>query len=266
MKREPLYIEWAPKVNRRSGLMIQISSVKNILKSKDPGFRSVYMFPESAAKEIRDSGESRGFKKYPLFSDRLFIDLDNGYKDVAKVQEFLEENSYSYKLYSSGGKGYHFEIETSMLKDCDVPASQLAFVQTLGIQVDESIYRPNSIISLPGRIHPKTGNRKELVKDFRGFNLLEIEPVVQELVLPTVCLDQDLDNFEIGLTQLQTYLNRQPKLGRRHEAIWSTAKNFADAGMSYEATLELLSMVNDSWENPKDDEELERAVSQAFGL
>jgi hypothetical protein len=46
--------------------------------------------------------------------------------------------------------------------------------------------------------------------------------------------------------------------------LWKTARSLADAGLSEDATLELLEAINDQWESPKEQEEIERAVSEAY--
>lgn len=56
-----------------------------------------------------------------------------------------------------------------------------------------------------------------------------------------------------------------PAQGNRHTSAWSLASQLARAGLSYETTLELVQATNATWPTPKPEDEIERAVMQAYG-
>lgn len=260
------YLEWASKPYTRHGTMVPVTALPRILRQYNPGYRSVYMFDENAAMEIRDKRNSKGFKQYPVHSDTLFIDLDDGDTHLAAMEQAVNDFGVGYEVWESGGKGYHLVIPTELQSGQNVPYSQEVFVQQLGVPVDTSLYRHNSLISLPGRVHPETKRKKKLVKAREGDRKLQIEqkdppPSTKLPVSPSF---KDEDELAIGLTQLLSILHVEPKPGNRHRTIWSTALNFADAGISMETATELIMTVNELWQKPKSHEEVMRAIRQAF--
>jgi len=260
-----LYREWTKKPEHRRGTMLPESQIKLLLKSSDPGYESVYAFDEDAAKTIIESKSSAGMARFPVYTRSLIMDLDNGPDQLALAEVKLAELGLGYDVWFSGSKGYHIVLTLDTLcSGRNVPYSQRKWVEGISVGADLSLYQHGRILSLPGRIHPKTGKRKEKVKTVAG-KLLTLQ-----LTDPPNGVSFDfkpsggMGELEAGLWKAIQALANAPTPGNRHTALWSTALHFADAGVSYEATLELMHKVNESWLTPKTAAEVEAAISQAF--
>jgi hypothetical protein len=254
-----VFLEYAEQPYLRSGDVRPASEFADL-----QGFRSVYGFAEEDATEIIRLKSSKDFKRFSQFSDCLFLDLDDGDVSVNAVRGWLKKEGLEFSLYKSGSKGFHFHIPCVPKFSPDVAWSQRKLVEGLGLPVDVSLYRPNSLIRLPGTIHRKTGLPKELVDSSSGHTLdydlvEEPESRLQDFSLG------DVSDFETTLLSLATYLANPPSSGNRHMTLWSHAERLRRQGLAYETVLDLLQGVNSSWgQNAKPRPEVERAVNQAF--
>jgi hypothetical protein len=261
-----LYREWTLKPEHRRGSMLLQSQIDLICKgSGDSGYASVYAFDENAAKEIIASKSSAGLARYEVYTDVLVMDLDGGDELKQQATSILDALGLAYTVWFSGSKGYHVVIPLDRLYYSKIlPYSQRVWVEKQGIKADLSLYQHGRILSLPGRVHPKTGKRKELVEVAKGSTLtLELVDPPKEFQVDFKPLG-GLSEFEAGLWKMLQSLGDEPSKGNRHTRLWSTAQHFADAGVSYETSLELMHKVNESWVLAKDAEGVELAVSQAY--
>lgn len=244
--------------------MLPLSVLKQMLKAPDPGYATVYMFDENAAQAILLDRHSSGFGRYPVYTEELVMDLDGGEEQLKLAEAALKAKKLGYTVWFSGGKGYHIYIKlTKMVSGKDVPYSQKKYVEALGIGADLSLYQHGRIISLPGRVHPKTKQKKRKVKEIVGA-MLELPMLIAPEQVFTFNGNGGLNEFEAALWKILTLLNDEPSPGNRHTQLWSTALHLADAGFSYDTALELMTEVNDKWKNPKDPAEVEMAVKQAY--
>lgn len=256
---ETLYREWAPKLEARKGLMLPLSAFPEILKKHDPGYASVYMFTKEAADEIKAARSSRDFKQYEVIADEIIIDLDGGEPQLGRCRIPLQ--GIGYEVWASGGKGFHVRIPTGRLVGNDVPDAHRQWVDSLGVDADLSLYRASSVVSLPGRVHPKTRIKKTFVEWVDGAMPHIPDPVIVERpAFPSA----DIPELASLLSRLANLTALEPSPGNRHTAVWSAAMSLRDAGLSEDATIELLTMVNSAWLNPKPDDEVRRAAEQAF--
>lgn len=260
-----LYKEWASKTHTRSGLMLPVEDFKKLQALRDTGYTSVYAFSEEDALKIKQSGNSSGFGQYEVYSDEIIIDIDNP-TDLNPTVRKLVMEGLAYDLYSSGSKGYHIVVPLDkMYHGYNVPYSQRKWVEDRLIKCDTSVYRHGSLISLPGRVHPKTGQKKELIRQESGkrATLQLVDPPMPKFNLQD---DSLVGSLESGLRMAYFSCVSPPTEGGRHMTLWKIAKCLAEAGLSYEAGLELLITVNETWPNPKDENEVQRAASSAYGL
>lgn len=263
------YREWVTKLNRRCGNMVPVELTGKILARHNPGYTSVYLFAEQAALEIAASGVSQGFSRYQPAASSLVIDLDtDSDAQLATLEMALAALGCAYKVYSSGRKGFHVDIPHQFVEDFRLPYSHKHFVETLGIKADFSLYRPNSLVALPGRIHPKTGNRKELVKTVEGntlsLNIVEEPPKEKHARFDFSDEMPEFNKRVTGLFMLATLAGSKPEMGDRHNLIWKTAKMLYEGGFSQEAIEALIVEIAELWPIPKDPEESRAAISQAF--
>lgn len=256
-----LYKEWCLQPNQRRGTMLPLAQFKDIMRAPDAGYASVYAFEETAALEIIASKSSAGLNKYPVYSDMLMIDLDDGERQLRRAQTALI--GFGYKIWTSGGKGFHIGLPLKVGVFGDhIPYSQRKWVEALDIGADLSLYQHGRILSLPGRVHPKTGKKKELFGEVMG--LYPMIPDVYPARVTFAAFEDTSGDLETALWQTIQILVSEPEPGNRHTKLWATAKSLAEAGLAYETVLDLLTEVNSSWENSKTTAEVTTAVQQAY--
>jgi len=258
-----LYREWAQRPQWRKGLMVSEHALNVMKRDRDPGYMSVFMFDEEAAKAIEAQGHSRGMDNFDVYSDSVIIDIDTGSESAKEARNKLKSLGLAFQMFRSGGKGYHFVIPLkTVVSGKNVPYSQKKWVESLGISYDPSIYKASALISLVGRIHPRTGAKKEFVLAEAGsaLDLVLLDPPApkeNQLGLSDNLLKQ-------GLIQLATLASNPPLDGERHMSIWQASRVLYQAGMSFETSLDLLTTINNSWPNPKEVSAVEVAVRGGY--
>jgi len=227
------------------------------------GYRSHYLFDETDALAIRATGCSQGFSQYIVSADQVIIDLDDGDASVVALEARINALGYGYELWESGGKGWHFVLFHELIRSADLPFSHRCFVLDLAPTADLSLYRHSSLISLPGRKHPKTGRKKKLIRKKEG-SLVTF--AMKQNPIPEFKLKAGggLSLTVAGLNNFATMALIEPQLGNRHTKIWSASKQLADAGWEFDTVLGLACEVNNTWKTPKSNEEVRAAVFQAY--
>lgn len=229
------FVEWTTSVNKRVGNMVPLHQLPEILKLPNPGWVTNYQFPKEAAEQIRSAHKSSGFSAYPVRSQELIVDFDGGVENIQPFRHSLVSRDVSHTVYDSGGKGAHIHIAIDPMEGVDVPYSQKVFVQKLFGNVDGSIYGHHSLIALPGRMHPKTGKPKQLLHEYCGEKTLHI-PIVKPISFDI----QQESTVQWALNRILKFIEHPPDEGHRTQTLWSIAKTCAEAGLSYDTTLELL--------------------------
>ncbi len=259
-----MYREWTTALNSRCGNMMPVDLFDKILTRRDSGYQGVYMFSEDVALDIIASGSSAGFSRYTPAAQEVIIDLDDGDRQKAALTETLLKHGFLFQVWFSGGKGYHFTIPHQFIQDKRLPYSHLRWVESLGIVADWSLYRPGSIVSLPGRVHPKTKIKKHLLETYDGKPLeLPLHEIPDKPEFRVTEVSDDEQRI-IGLYKLSKLVAEPPTEGDRHIKLWSCAKNLADGGFSFAAVETILQEINSIWPVPKNREEVLKAVVQAF--
>jgi len=245
-----IWLEWCDKVFQRDGTFLLDTEV--LVKT---GFRSVYGFKEKPI-------SSKGLNKYPVYSDTLFMDFDDGLgKGFKSAVQFMKDNLIKFEAFSSGSKGGHLHVAILPMFGEGVPFSQREFVKGLECSADISLYRHSSLIRLPGTVHDKTGNAKTKLDGGDGC-MLEIEYMNPPKFSNVVVSDDNL--LHMAFNRLTSLINHEPASGTRTLTIWSVAKNLSDAGFNFDTTLDIVQRVNETWKQPKEDSEVLRAVREAF--
>jgi hypothetical protein len=192
-------------------------------------------------------------------ADRVTLDIDNP-DDINTVLEKLDSLKLGYEVWDSG-RGYHVVIPHEMISDARLPYSHRCWVEQLGLPVDYSLYQHSRILRLPGAVNAKTGRRKQFVERVDG-----VKPTIELRSPPVFAFQPDggLKTIATVLNHFQRLALSEPLPGNRHTQIWSAARSACDAGLSSSATLEILTEVNNSWQHPKELNEVEKAVIQAY--
>lgn len=247
--------------------MLSLEALDIICKRGNPGYSSVYMFMQDDAEAISRAGHSRGLDQYAVASEHLVFDIDTGLEGLEVVGSALRDRELAFEIWSSGGKGFHVYVPHALAHSIHLPYSHLEAAREIaGTSIDETLYQHGRLISLPGRIHPKTRNKKKLLKTIKGNELsLELRTTpIKPIFNIEVETDQDL--LYSGLTRAAELVRFPPFPGNRHTRIWSISETLAQAGLSYDTVLNLMTEINETWEHQKSSTELELAVQQAFKL
>ena len=255
-----LYREFAPRVFCRSGNMLPVDEV-----AKKHGFCSIYAFEEDAAKEIIAQGNSKGLGRFPVWADKIVLDLDNGEEGLQELTAWCQERELGYRVFSSGSKGFHLEVPHIPVLDKNLPYTHRLLAESTGVPCDPTLYQSGRLYRLEGTIHEKTGKSKQLVEEVEGENLLEIairEPPESRFKIRDV---EDSELLPFFLSAVANSIGSSPGVGRRHTFLWGMAKDAGRCGLSYETTLELLLTANASWgSDSKDVDYVINAVDQGW--
>lgn len=270
-----LYHEYAHSPEKRNGTMVPRSAALDFYSRPDSGYFSVYLFDEAACFSIRAQGDSTGLSRFPVYSDRLWIDFDasdSTTQEVERVKAYVREVTrqlqaldYNFTVWDSGSKGFHIAIKIDPMVGKDVPWSQGQYVQTtMKLTCDLSLYQHGRLLSNPGRVHPKTGRRKTKVFSHQGSTILSIPMLVapKKLDVDSDSLT-DADLGRIGYQRLASFIQDTPLAGMRHTKLWSLASGLFEAGMSRDLVSMNCLYVNKFLPDPKPDDEVLRAVTQA---
>jgi hypothetical protein len=251
-----LFLEWTPRPSHTAILVPKDTELK-------PGFRSYFLFDEEQKVFITNQGNMQGLDQLAVYSDTLFIDIDNNRNCMKKGREFLTKQGIQYQLYVSGGKGYHFVIPLQeTYQHISLPMIHRLWVEQLDIDADLSIYRHAGLFRLPGTIHQSTRRKKRLLEARKGDNLsLDIGI---ELPKPKRVITHDYTSEEDALRQTVFAMINEPGCGGRYLTFWKLAKGLEEAGFSQEFSYELLQAVNNNWANPKELTEIERALRGVY--
>jgi len=260
---EDRYVEWVRTPRGRKGTMIKKSLVEKIIKAKySSGYTSVYSFNKEDAMEIRDSRRSAGFDRFEVGASRIAIDLDDGETQLEQTEKILKREGLGYEVWFSGSKGFHLFISTDFMCNIFLPYSHLQYLLSIGVDCDESLYQHGRILSLPGRVHPKTRLVKKFVKYVEGEKA--IVPIVEK---PKYVFKGGEDNMDMGLAdsliQLTDLGLNEPKLGNRHTALWCISKDLIHGGLADATVYDLLTSITREWDNSKTEDELISIVTQA---
>ena len=255
-----MYIEVTPHTYHSSDYVRQYD-VDSLAKAK--GFRSMYLYNQETYDYIKKNGAVRNLNKFPVYSDTLFVDFDDGDDSIEGFKKILSTSKIKWDMYFSGSKGYHFHIPVEPMYGKHVPFSQKQFILGLGITTaDVSIYKHTGLFRLPGTWHMTTGNPKELVESSEGnvLNVPYLEPDNEISVVPTSCAE-----FVAGLNRTYDYTISEPGPGHRHTSLLSVAKHLTAAGAEDTTIYDLCRLVHESWEYQYDnpEEKIQEIVQRA---
>jgi len=254
------YREHVSKVYQRSGNMLEADTAVSL-----PGFSTVYAFSEEHAAEIRSSGSSKGLSRFPVFSDRVIFDFDDGWNSASKLVSWLTERDLGYDLYESGGKGFHVLTAHNPIYDVNLPFTHRTFAQSIGVSCDTTLFQHGRLLRNPGTIHEKTGKPKVLVEQHEGGSILELSIKTPEPTRFSISQIDDEDVSKFFFSEIGNRIGNSPGAGRRHTFFWGLARDAFRTGLSFDATLEILLMLNATWgEDAKDTEYVTRAAEQGW--
>lgn len=236
------WVEWSN--NAKHGLPPVFVKLDDI--SKNVGFRSLYAYDTDTAKYMLSQGSVSGVGqlKPNLYSDTLFIDIDDDPRSAQILIEQFEQMHIQCEIYTSGNRSTHIHVPIVPMTGPYVPHSQKEFLQNIclcfGINVDMSIYHATGLYRLNGTVHDKTGRPKKLMDKLPG-TILEIEyvePNVHQSIY-------DSDN-----RTLWRMLLTHKKSGGRQFHVWKIGRRCRELGYSPDKTIELMKFWNENYCEP----------------
>lgn len=251
-----MYREYCRTPQDRRGNMVE----ESILKGRQ-GYTSVFSFEENDAFDIQEAGHSRGLKQYAVSAKYLIMDFDDGMGSAEKVSNILTDRRVSHWVFSSGGKGAHVYAKCIEVYSVDLPDRHRNLALSLSPACDTSIYRHNSLIRLPGTIHERTGNRKELISVFEGSQELVPIASAEPIIFASLPVSNQ-DSLYFMFLQMAHAADQEVSAGHRHEVLWRVVADCYRAGLSFPTTVELCLIINAQFKPPKD-ENIVRAVVEA---
>tara|TARA_Y100000310_G_scaffold344904_1_gene460364 strand:- start:10899 stop:12677 length:1779 start_codon:yes stop_codon:yes gene_type:complete len=164
------YIEIAVGTPRNRGVLIPKVDLVNYITNKDPLYRSMYLYDETAKRYITQQGSVRNYLG-TRYIDNILIDIDK--KDntdeftLDKVRNFLHilEDEYSInprkatQTYFSGS-GYHISMPESIfhfIPSIDLPFFVKETMKLLFEGIDFMIYMTSGIYRVQHTVNKKTG-------------------------------------------------------------------------------------------------------------
>ncbi len=213
------------------------------------GYISCWGYPELTQKVIRDQGSTSGLMGLPLYTDLLYLDIDDAPETVGLVENYLQEQGWGYELYNSGSRGVHFHLPCSPITRTDLPMIIRRWVtQHFPFKgVDESLYKTSGIIRTPGTFHHKSpGSQKRFLRGCEGSEVDVLATLAEAPIPRSVSLGDDREAAEI-LSGL--WLEYADEGGRNHQ-IYRRAYLARLAGLTPDEAEGLLLTYNELMVNP----------------
>ncbi|MDB4725822.1 hypothetical protein OAF54_00205 [bacterium] len=200
------------------------------------GRRSVYEFPRETCEWVMNNwsekyqchGSFNGLvaANLPVYSDMLFMDVDDDPESARKYIECLKKWDITHGVWDSGNRSVHIHIQCEPQEDSRVPVSQKRFVEewgaSIGASTDTSFYHAAGLYRLPGTIHEKTGKPKVCVGGHWGSPLSYELVDIQRYPVP--------DDSEQLLASVWRLLLTPIGAGGRHFHVFKIASNAARLG------------------------------------
>lgn len=252
------YAEHCRTVNDRHG---NVKPVHQIVGQQ--GYISVFRFSEIDAEIIRAQGHSRGLDRFKVGSEVLYLDFDDGDVSAAEASEWLVNQKVTHWVYASGGKGCHVLARCEPGYSHVLPQQHAILAGVVDARHDPSLYTHGHLVRLPGTVHEKTGNKKELLWKYEGDQVLPLPPepvyVPKEEILIT-----DKDALYFMFRALSQALETDTKPGNRHSILWRIPVDCRRAGISYAACREIMHAVNAHFLPPKDAAEVDAVLESGY--
>lgn len=212
------------------------------------GFRSLYGFDEDTTDQIKRERTTRGLIGQKLYSDVLFLDIDNNDQLVPVVKSTLNTMGAGYDIYHTGNRGYHFHIPIEPIFRADTANRQKRFVEHYFPGVDSGIYKTSGLIRLPGTFHSKCPGKRKILLESHTGKLLVID--LTNLPAP-IYLSEDLTDTDQDFEgKLDYLLSKRVNGGGRNVALYNIAFMCRQCQYNSQKTNDLLQLYNRTLVSP----------------
>ena len=132
------------------------------------GFISMFGFNDQAEEFIASGRSTAGVDRFPLYSDRLYVEFDDNAAAEDKAINKLKELGYKFCVYHTGNRGHHIHIPITPVERTGLHHYMKAVATAMFKGCDEGIYKATGIIRIPGTVHASTGNKMVKVYEHDG--------------------------------------------------------------------------------------------------
>jgi len=252
-----LVYEYAHTTTARCGNFIPQQRIYN-----RTGFRSVFMFDDTDPN--LPSGNSRNLHLCVPYCQILPIDIDHPqhYTDILPT---LQQLPYQISVYSSGSKGYHIEIPTTLASGHGLPKHLQSIALQIAPLCDVSLYRHSSLYRLPNTIHSKTNQPKTLIYTKQGTILQLDTHYVYIPTRPLLPIDNTVTtDAGFVFSRIATIMHNQPTTSR-YITLWSIGRQLLNStSLTRDSIEDILNQINQSWHSPKTKPEMEHVFHDVF--
>lgn len=232
------------------------------------GHVSLYSVTKEVAKKIQLSGSIKGWMPVH-YSSVCWIDVDD-LESGDEVEQRCKELGFFYARYFSGRKGWHFAIKRKAEPCTELYAKDRVFVRKFFSDLpafnhfDLSIYHPMHLFRGIGCRHEVTRLPKKLVSFNRGQNIIDISEYPTDAISKRLAMYSRQSFDDNSWTTLRNAMcwHNGPE-GSRYTALWQLAKDLFRNGMTRGQVQILCEVYNDSFDNPHDAKEVDRAIGDA---
>lgn len=212
---------------------------------KHTGFRTAFAFDDDVAALIREQGSTQGLRGQKVYADVLFVDFDSS--DGSGLIKYLNEHGIAYERWDSGGRSVHLHVLLRPIYGAWVPTACKEWLRKQAPDADVSYIHPGGMYRLPHTYHSKRPGRCKTLIETRPGKPLEIAEPAQKA--PSFQLSE-----RGGAEELFLLLTQRKGEGHRSPHLWRLATTAAEAGCSFEETVEHAKWWNLNFSEPPHDE------------
>lgn len=217
------------------------------------GFISTYGYPKELQDLIKENKGTYGLTGMPVYSELLYIDIDDDKRVARDIDEKLRKLGIRYAVCESGSPdSFHFHIPIVPMLGPNIPAIHLQWVSEHFEGFDDSIYKTAGIIRIEGTYHKSyPGKTKQRVYGVDGVKLdLTNYKQKSEVAIPKFTLQEERDPEKLESLFNQMMFTRDYS-DSRNGYIFKLAAIGADLGLSYNEVLEEVFIYNDLMIEPR---------------
>ena len=222
------------------------------------GFISLYGYDNDTVDHIDVNKATYGLDRFKLYSDLLYIDVDDDAEQVEIAKNKLIALGYKFKMYMSGSPdSAHFHLETVPQYEYNLHKVHAMWVEEhIGFKTRttngaDNIYKASGIIRIEGTWHKSyPGEYKREVFSFDGpiLDLTNYSKKVKSAIPKMKFVEEFSEEKLVSL--FNQMLFTQIGDGERNNTIYKMAKLSRDIGNSYEDTLDKLDTYNNYMVSP----------------
>ena len=249
---------WKRKVNDGSFRFLRSDDLPS------SGFCSLYAVDENTA-EVLEINKNFSYFKGIVWSPVLWIDCDT--EEAAEtVKKDLISMNLSFRVYTTGNRGLHFAIDRDCVASPILPMQDKAWVKSNFPKSDLGVYTHLHMFRQIGATHQKTGRKKEILESYEGdYLVFDIKSPVCEVSSPSGVDKNNRAVFgSVFSDDLVMDYSAPCAAGTRHRTLATIGYRLAERKEDIEFIRRWLEHVNDLFEEPLDQKDIDKVVLNAY--